>query len=358
MARHTSIVGNRSGHHVARKTFGRKPAGATWKPRRLATYAAAVPASAQDDSVQKGSQVGSVEERNKTSENERSGEGVDQGEGAQGEAEEQDEEEAEGSLMPPIRESVTTVEVKGMRVPVPVMKWMQYGMAGVGSVLLLTLTWSIYKVAYRSRTKKEKKRRTRERNRLVINEFEKGLSGKNPSVSPLSVLLLRARTGFSYRDMFRKYFRFVLNEKPFDEFAIARIIGAKAAMGVSDQAAAQELREAARRIVGRYGALMLNPKGMTTEGLRKKAQGTALFAKMLYLAELDGFAGGSQESQELVSDLMGEFRASQEDVERLRNDWQSFVGAEESDELSYDEDDEAQEDADGQGQDGGTKGHE
>jgi hypothetical protein len=48
---------------------------------------------------------------------------------------------------------------------------------------------------------------------------------------------------------------------------------------------AEALRERAQRIYDKYGTLLLNTEGMTSEGVERKATCQALVKKLLYLTE-------------------------------------------------------------------------
>jgi len=77
------------------------------------------------------------------------------------------------------------------------------------------------------------------------------------------------------------------------------------------------LAESARRIVNKYGSLMMEPVGMTAEGLRRKATGRALFAKLLYLQEFDSLIARDSPAVH-TCDVAATFGATQADVAQLR----------------------------------------
>jgi hypothetical protein len=220
------------------------------------------------------------------------------------------------------QELVATQQVRGVPVPYPKPKWLQWSLAGFGTLMLTTLAWSIYKVAYRSQTKTAKKRRNIRRNRDAIESIERILANNGRhKLTKTAALAIRLRTGFSPREVFRKHLRYILNEKEFDNNTSEDIVAVKAAFGVSTPSVRAEMAEAARRIAKRVGTLIVSPEGMTSKGLQRKAVGKLLFAKMLHLCEMKELAGSEEDSHEMVGILMREFGARDRDVRDLRGYW-------------------------------------
>lgn len=98
---------------------------------------------------------------------------------------------------------------------------------------------------------------------------------------------LRLKTGFSPVEIFRKYVWYLLRERKFDQDAVDDLVALKQAAGLSDAEVAEAVRERAQRVYSTYGSLMLNPQGLTSSGLERKATSQALFQKLLYLTETD-----------------------------------------------------------------------
>lgn len=58
----------------------------------------------------------------------------------------------------------------------------------------------------------------------------------------------------------------------------------QAGLGLSDDDAAEALRERSQRVYDKYGSLMLNTEGMTLAGMQRKATCTALFRKVGWIS--------------------------------------------------------------------------
>lgn len=258
-------------------------------------------------------------------------------------AEELLEEDVPEEGLPAVAQQlIATQNVQGVPVPYPKPKWLQWSFTGAGAFLLTTFAWSVYKVWYRSRTKKAKKRKTVQRNRDAIESIERIISEQGrDKLSKLTAFTIRFRTGFSSREVFRKYLRYVLNERQFDDNTVQNLIAVKNAFGVSNPSVKAEMAEAAKRTANKVGQLILSPQGMTTRGLQRKALGKALFAKMLHLSEMEEFAGFEEDSNEMVGTLMREFGARERDLRELRGQWEEAMKhAEEDNSILNDSEDE------------------
>ena len=64
-----------------------------------------------------------------------------------------------------------------------------------------------------------------------------------------SWLLIHIQTGFSREEIFRKYIRYALNEKPFNPEMVATLIQFRKASLLDDSQVAEILNEISRRIV-------------------------------------------------------------------------------------------------------------
>lgn len=158
-------------------------------------------------------------------------------------------------------------------------------LVGTGAVLVGTLAFAVYKVWLRFNSAYAKRRRQIARNAAVVETLSGYLPARRGALSSTAIRALALRTGFSADALFRKHLRYMLAERPFDGECVADVAALRAACRLSDAQFAEVLREAAERTVKKTGLLMRRPAGMTAEGLARKAQNRAAFAKLLWLAE-------------------------------------------------------------------------
>jgi hypothetical protein len=169
----------------------------------------------------------------------------------------------------------------------------------------------------RFNSSRSKRRRTVNKNVTVVEELAKYLPGARAALTPGVVRALASRTGFSKELLFRKQLRYMLNERPFDADTVADVAALRAACGLDDAALAAQLAETAARTFKKTGILMRRPKGMTAEGLARKAQGRALFSKLLFLIEAEGLLPESARDGATAA-LLATFGATTEDADALR----------------------------------------
>jgi hypothetical protein len=172
-------------------------------------------------------------------------------------------------------------------------------------------------VYLRFNSKKSKRRRQVGKNVAVVEALASYLPAKRGALTRGVVRTLALRTGVSADVIFRKQLRYILNERPFDADAVADVLALRAACALDDAAVADVLSETASRSFKKTGILMRRPKGLTAEGLARKAQGRALFSKLLFLCELDGLLPEAARDA-AVAGLKGAFGATADDADALR----------------------------------------
>ena len=172
-------------------------------------------------------------------------------------------------------------------------------------------------VYLRFNSKKSKRRRQVGKNVAVVEELASYLPARRSALNRGVVRGLALRTGFSADVIFRKQLRYILNERPFDADAVADVLALRSACGVEDAALADVLSETATRSFKKTGILMRRPKGLTAEGLARKAQGRALFSKLLFLCELEGLLPEAARDA-AVAQLKAAFGATADDADALR----------------------------------------
>eukprot|EP00257_Ricinus_communis_P024009 XP_015584145.1 uncharacterized protein LOC8269612 [Ricinus communis] len=114
-------------------------------------------------------------------------------------------------------------------------------------------------------------------------------------------------------DIFRKYIRYALNEKPFNPDLVANLIQLRKASLLEDSRVAEILNDISRRIVKEKGPVVMEMAGYTEKGFKRKLAVQTLFGKVYYLSELPEFC--SRDSSLVVKEIFG---ATDEDADKLR----------------------------------------
>lgn len=188
---------------------------------------------------------------------------------------------------------------------------------GAGVFLAATLLIALQRTYKKYTSNRAKRRRQINKNKHLVNELDKYLPNNRTSLTQSVIRSLRASTGFTAVETFRKYLWYLLRERKFDQAAVDDMAALKAALGLSDADVAEALRERAQRVYDKYGTLMMNAEGMTAAGLERKATCRALFQKLLYLTESEAMLAQGSEAAESV-DLRQIFGATDDDVDKVR----------------------------------------
>ncbi|KAK9076301.1 hypothetical protein SSX86_004634 [Deinandra increscens subsp. villosa] len=160
---------------------------------------------------------------------------------------------------------------------------------------------------------KQARRRLVNKNAELCRSIDGLLEKEKAGVQEEGLKELMQKTGFSMMDIFRKYIRYSLNEKPFDPKLVAALIELRKATMLDDSQVAEVLNEISRRIVKDFGPVVMNTSGYSEKGLRRKLAVQALFGKILYLSELPEFC--AREGSLIVKEIFG---VADEDAEKLR----------------------------------------
>jgi hypothetical protein len=182
----------------------------------------------------------------------------------------------------------------------------------------LTFAFSVYKVYLRFNSSRSKRRRTVNKNVVVVEALAEYLPAKRAALTPGVLRSLARRTGFTEDQLFRKQLRYLLNERAFDDALVADVLALRSAAGLSDAQLAAIFAEASARTFKKTGVLMRRPRGMTAEGLARKAQGRALFSKLLFLIENEALIGDEAARDAAKAALLAAFGATTEDADALR----------------------------------------
>nr|XP_009786535.1 PREDICTED: uncharacterized protein LOC104234638 isoform X2 [Nicotiana sylvestris]XP_016483721.1 PREDICTED: uncharacterized protein LOC107804349 isoform X2 [Nicotiana tabacum] len=150
----------------------------------------------------------------------------------------------------------------------------------------ITFVIAFVKTVRKFNSPREKRRKLVNKNavlcKLIDELFEKG----KDNVEPASLKGLAQKVGFDMEEIFRKYIRYSLNEKPFSPDLVADLIQLRKASMLTDSEVAVVLNEISRRIVQDKGPVVMDVSGYSEKGLKRKFAVQALFGKIYYLSEL------------------------------------------------------------------------
>eukprot|EP00898_Chlorokybus_atmophyticus_P000189 jgi/Chlat1/1170/Chrsp113S01642 len=180
-----------------------------------------------------------------------------------------------------------------------------------------TFAFSTYKYLRKYFSPRQKRKRLVNKNLTLAQELNKYLPEQRDQLTPAVIASLRTQLGFTEDQIFRKYLRYLLNERPFDTEEVADILQLRRVCGLKDEQVADVLNESARKMCEKTGVLMINPRGMSAQGLQRKAMGRALFQKLLYLSELEELIAPDSPAKQMV-DIIGIFGATESDANGLR----------------------------------------
>jgi len=182
-----------------------------------------------------------------------------------------------------------------------------------------TFLWSTFKTVRKLTSPKAKRRRKVNKNLTVIESLNEYFPNHRNSLTTAALDKIKYVTGFSYALIFRKYFRYMLNERKFDTEAVADLLTLKAACQLGDEDLKEIFREVASRTFKKYGILMTDTSGLTSDAITKKAVERSIFSKLLYLVELPEMMTQDEEITNNLSWQIQEiFGATSEDAEKLR----------------------------------------
>ena len=182
-----------------------------------------------------------------------------------------------------------------------------------------TFLYSTFKVVRKMVSPRAKKRKQVNKNLTVIETLNEYFPSNRDALSPGTLEKIRYVTGFSYDLIFRKYLRYLLNDRKFDADAVSDLLTLKALCQLNDDQVKDIFREISARIFKKYGILMTDTAGLTSDAIMKKAAERAIFSKLLYLAELPEMMTQEEDIANNLSWQIQEiFGATSEDAESLR----------------------------------------
>ncbi|QDZ19847.1 hypothetical protein HOP50_03g23630 [Chloropicon primus] len=182
-----------------------------------------------------------------------------------------------------------------------------------------TFLWSTFKVVRKMASPRAKKRRQVNKNLTVIQTLNDFLPQNRAALNAKTLEKIRYTTTFSYDLIFRKYLRYLLNERKFDAEAVSDLLHLKATCQLTDDQMKEVMREIAQRTFKKYGILMTETAGLTADAVMKKAAERSIFSKLLYLAELPELVTQEADITNNLSWQIQEiFGSTSEDTEKLR----------------------------------------
>ena len=185
------------------------------------------------------------------------------------------------------------------------------------SVLAGSFALSAYNVYMQYNSNKSKRKRQVNKNVVVVERLRDFFPENRDSLNRGHIRGLQGKTGFKPEEIFRKYARYKLNEEPFTNEFVADVLALRQACELDGDTMKTVLIETGERIVKKYGILMRDVSEMGSSGVQRKVDGCSMFAKVMYLADLDEFVPREQgaEVQQKLKEIFG---ATDEDYEKLR----------------------------------------
>ena len=190
----------------------------------------------------------------------------------------------------------------------------------VGFFLAGTLGWSIYKVYRRSTSRRAVRKKTVNKNVLVIERLKPFFPNERESITRNVAKGIARSAGFTTQEVFRKYLRYKMVEEPFTGAFAEDILALKKACELTPKQMSEILSESATRMVKKYGTLILDVSELTKSGAERKMVAAQMFSKLCYLADLPALVEDQEVATETGQKLKELFGATDEDYARLRVD--------------------------------------
>ena len=187
------------------------------------------------------------------------------------------------------------------------------------SVLAGSFALSVYKVYMKYNSNRSKRKRQVNKNVVVVERLRDFFPDNRDSLTRGHIRGLQGKTGFKPAEIFRKYMRYKLNEEVFNNDFVADTLALKRACELDGDTMRDVLMETGERMVKKYGTLLRDVSDMGPAGAQRKVDGCSMFAKVMYLADLEEFIPRDQGAavQQRLKEIFG---ATDEDYEKLRID--------------------------------------
>ena len=149
----------------------------------------------------------------------------------------------------------------------------------VGVFLAGTLGWSIYKVYQDPRREGRVRKKTVNKNVLVIERLKPFFPNERESMTRNVAKGIARSTGFTTQEVFRKYLRYKMVEEPFTGALVEDILALEERVRVlTPKQMSEILSESAARMVKKYGTLILDVSELTKSGAERKMIAAQMFS--------------------------------------------------------------------------------
>lgn len=236
---------------------------------------------------------------------------ADKGKPAPSKEEEEEEEEFEEVEISWLQEKaedlyqnvgVAVDAIPGPRVGSTSLPWL---LAVPIGYLGITFIIAVVKTVLKLTSPKAKRRRLVDRNAFLCTSLDEYFPSRQFELDNKELKSLESKTGFTKQEIFRKYIRYALNEKPFNPDLVAFLIHLRKVLELKDSDTVEILNDVSRRIVKEKGRVLMDTTGMTEKGVKRKAAVQALFSKLLYLSELDEFCEATSRGSLQLKEIFG-----------------------------------------------------
>ncbi|GBG84980.1 hypothetical protein CBR_g39443 [Chara braunii] len=181
----------------------------------------------------------------------------------------------------------------------------------------VSLVIAIVKLYRKANTPRAKRKKQVSKNQTLNDALNAFFPDNRTGFTEAEFLKVQRMTGFTAEEVLRKHIRYTLNERPFNPDLVADLLHLRKVSGLSDEAVAEILNDVSRRVVASMGVVMMNTQGMTERGIKRKAAVQSLFAKILYLSELEEFCASSVRDKLQTKVIFG---VTDEDSDLIRID--------------------------------------
>lgn len=171
--------------------------------------------------------------------------------------------------------------------------------------LSITFVIAVVKTILKYNSSKAKRRRLVSNNAFLCKSIDAYFPSRRTELDNAQLKKLERKTNYNTQEVLRKYIRYALNDRPFNPDLVADLIHLRKISELEDSEVAEILNEVSRRIVKEKGVVMMDTRGLTEKGVKRKAAVQALFSKLLYLSELDEFCSTTLRSSLKLKEIFG-----------------------------------------------------
>eukprot|EP00271_Cylindrocystis_brebissonii_P020058 TRINITY_DN6484_c0_g1_i2.p1 TRINITY_DN6484_c0_g1~~TRINITY_DN6484_c0_g1_i2.p1 ORF type:complete len:423 (+),score=63.03 TRINITY_DN6484_c0_g1_i2:102-1271(+) len=181
--------------------------------------------------------------------------------------------------------------------------------------MVVTFAWTVFRRVQKFNSPKGRRRRQIGKNALLNEMLDEFFPDKREALTEAELAKIQRECGFAPPEILRKYIRYALNERAFTPDVVADLIHLRKLTLMSHAEVAEILNDVASRIVKAKGVIVMNTEGMTEKGIKRKAAVGALFAKLLYLSEVEEFCSRSVHDKLRLKE---EFGVTDDDADTVR----------------------------------------